>query len=91
MSDSNRGMLFGAGAYLLWGVSTLYWPLVAAAGATEVIAHRMVWSLLTVLAVLAVRRHWRFLLGVLRTPRQLAVLAGAAALITVNWACSSTP
>ncbi|MBV2361808.1 EamA family transporter RarD [Streptomonospora nanhaiensis] len=85
MSDSNRGVLFGAGAYLLWGVSTLYWPLVAAAGATEVIAHRMVWSLLTVLAVLAVRRHWRFLLGVLRTPRQLAVLAGAAALITVNW------
>ncbi|WP_460999832.1 EamA family transporter RarD [Streptomonospora sediminis] len=85
MPESNRGVLFGAGAYLMWGLSTLYWPLVAAAGATEVIAHRMVWSLLTVLSVLALRAHWRWLLPTLRRPRQLAMLAGAAAVISVNW------
>ncbi|QBI56024.1 EamA family transporter RarD [Streptomonospora litoralis] len=85
MPESNRGVLLGAGAYLMWGLSTLYWPLVSAAGATEVIAHRMVWSLFTVLALLALRAHWRWLLPVLRRPRQLAMLAGAAAVISVNW------
>lgn len=85
MPDSNRGVLLGAGAYLMWGLSTLYWPLVSAAGADEVIAHRMVWSLLTVLALLALRAHWRWLLPLLRRPRRLAMLAGAAAVISVNW------
>lgn len=85
MPDSDRGVLLGAGAYLMWGLSTLYWPLVSAAGASEVIAHRMVWSLLTVLALLALRSHWRWLLPLLRRPRRLAMLAGAAAVISVNW------
>ncbi|MUL41901.1 EamA family transporter RarD [Streptomonospora sp. PA3] len=85
MPESNRGVLFGAGAYLMWGLSTLYWPLVSAAGAAEVIAHRMVWSLLTVLAVLALRAHWRWIADLLRRPRRIAVLAGAAAVISLNW------
>ncbi|MFC4865516.1 EamA family transporter RarD [Streptomonospora arabica] len=85
MPDSNRGVLLGAGAYLMWGLSTLYWPLVSAAGATEVIAHRMVWSLLTVLVLLALRAHWRWLAALLRRPDRLAMLAGAAAVISVNW------
>ncbi|MDA8368780.1 MAG: EamA family transporter RarD [Nocardiopsaceae bacterium] len=85
MSDYNRGLLFGASAYLMWGFTTLYWPLLSSAGATEILAHRMMWSLLVVLALLAARRHWRWLFDVLRSPRQLLVLAGAAAVIAVNW------
>ncbi|MFC4565242.1 EamA family transporter RarD [Nocardiopsis mangrovi] len=69
----------------MWAFSTLYWPLVAAAAPLEILAQRMVWSLAAVLLILAVRRHWRWLTDVLRSPRQLLMLAGAAALISVNW------
>src|SRR5690606_7083366 len=69
----------------MWGLSTLYWPLLASSGALEILTHRMVWSLVAVLAVLAVRRHWRWLLGVLRSPRTLLLLTAAALVISVNW------
>lgn len=69
----------------MWGLSTLYWPLLSSSGAIEILAHRMVWSLLAVVALLAVGRNWRWIPEVLRTPRQLLILAGAAAVISVNW------
>ncbi|TQN33095.1 chloramphenicol-sensitive protein RarD [Haloactinospora alba] len=85
MSELNRGVLLGASAYAMWGVSTLYWPLLSSSGAVEILAHRMVWSLLAVVVLLAVGRNWRWISEVLRTPRQLLILAGAAAVISVNW------
>ncbi len=75
----------GASAYLLWGLSTLYWPLVADSGALEILAHRMVWSLIGMLIVLLVMRHWRWVLTLLRSPRQLLLVAGAATVISGNW------
>ncbi|CAM3697369.1 EamA family transporter RarD [Nocardiopsis rhodophaea] len=78
-------MLLGASAYLMWGVSTLYWPLLDAAGPVEILAHRMVWALLTVAVILAFRGRWDGLLGALRDPRKLLVLTGAAVVISVNW------
>ncbi|GAA3764305.1 chloramphenicol-sensitive protein RarD [Spinactinospora alkalitolerans] len=86
MSELNRGTVYGAGAYLLWGLLPLYWPLVAPpSGSMEILAHRMMWSLLAVLLILLARRHWRWMAGVLRSPRQLLLLAGAAMVISVNW------
>ena len=40
-----RGILYGLGAYGLWGAVPLFWPLVADAGSLELLAHRVVWSL----------------------------------------------
>ena len=42
-------------AYVLWGLLPLYWPLLKPAGAMEILAHRMVWSLVVVLVILALR------------------------------------
>src|SRR5690606_3366459 len=55
------------------------------ATAVEILAHRMVWSLLLVVAVLAVRRHWSWLRELARQPRKLGLLTLAALLIAVNW------
>ena len=41
-----RGFLLGVAAYAMWGVFPLYWPLLEPAGAVEILAHRMLWSLL---------------------------------------------
>ena len=58
MPDSRRGVLFGIAAYTMWGLFPLYWPLLKPSGAIEILAHRMAWSLVAVVVILAVRRHW---------------------------------
>lgn len=85
MPDLRRGVLFGVAAYTMWGLFPLYWPLLKPSGAVEILAHRIVWSLLAVVVVLAVRRHWSWIKDLLRQPRKLGLLALAAAIITVNW------
>ncbi|WP_219466764.1 EamA family transporter RarD [Nonomuraea rhizosphaerae] len=85
MPDLRRGVLFGVAAYVIWGLFPLYWPLLKPAGAVEILAHRMVWSLVAVVVVLAVWRHWGWIRPLLRQPRKIGLLALAAAVITVNW------
>lgn len=85
MPDLRRGVLFGAAAYTMWGLFPLYWPLLKPSGAVEILAHRMAWSLVAVLAVLAVRRHWSWVRGLLKEPRKLGLLTLAAVIVTVNW------
>jgi chloramphenicol-sensitive protein RarD len=85
MPDLRRGVLFGAAAYTMWGLFPLYWPLLKPSGAVEILAHRMAWSLVAVLVVLAVRRHWSWMRELLKEPRKLALLTLAAVIVTVNW------
>ena len=83
MDNERIGLLAGVGAYLLWGLFPLYWPLLEPATPLEILAHRVVWSLVFLLALLAVTAGFRWLRGLDR--RQLGLLALAAVLITVNW------
>ncbi|MEO3889232.1 EamA family transporter RarD [Nonomuraea sp. B5E05] len=85
MPDLRRGVLFGVAAYTMWGLFPLYWPLLKPSGAVEILAHRMVWSLVAVAAVLAVRRHWSWFRELARRPGKLGLLSLAAIVITVNW------
>jgi chloramphenicol-sensitive protein RarD len=85
MPDLRRGVLFGVAAYSMWGLFPLYWPLLKPSGAVEILAHRVVWSLVAVLAVLMVRRHWAWVKELVRQPRKVALLALAAVVITINW------
>jgi chloramphenicol-sensitive protein RarD len=83
VSEEQRGTGFGLAAYLIWGLFPLFWPLLEPAGALEILAHRVVWSLVVVVALLLVAGNaWRRLP---RTRRQLGLLALAAVLIAVNW------
>ena len=79
------GLASGLGAYLLWGAMPLYFPLLQPAGPVEIVANRVVWSLLFCLALLAVTRGWGPFRVALRTPRTLRLLAVAAVLVAVNW------
>ncbi|MGV8977814.1 MAG: EamA family transporter RarD [Cellulomonas sp.] len=83
--SSRRGLVAGVGAYAIWGLLPLYFPLLAPAAAIEIIGHRVVWSLGFCLALLVVTRTWPQYVAALRSRRTLGVLATAAALIAVNW------
>ncbi|SDG44728.1 chloramphenicol-sensitive protein RarD [Sinosporangium album] len=85
MPESRRGVLYGIAAYTMWGLFPLYWPLVKPSTPLEILAHRMAWSLVAVLAILAVRRYWSWFRVIVRQPRKLALLTLAAVLISINW------
>jgi chloramphenicol-sensitive protein RarD len=79
------GYLYGFVAYLLWGFFPLYLRLMRPAGPLEILAHRIVWSVVFVALLLAAMRNVGFLRALLRRPRALAGIGVAAALIAVNW------
>ncbi|MEU3431034.1 EamA family transporter RarD [Streptomyces gardneri] len=84
-NEGRAGLLYGIGAYGMWGLVPLFWPLLKPAGAVEILAHRMVWSLVFVgIALLALRR-WSWIPELVRSPRKLALITVAAAVISVNW------
>ncbi|MFI1565124.1 EamA family transporter RarD [Streptomyces sp. NPDC020490] len=84
-SERRTGLLNGFAAYGMWGLVPLFWPLLKPAGAVEILAHRMVWSLLFVGAALVFVRRWAWAGELLRQPRRLGLVAVGAAFITVNW------
>jgi chloramphenicol-sensitive protein RarD len=83
--ERHIGLLNGFAAYGMWGLVPLFWPLLKPAGATEILAHRMVWSLVFVAVALAFVRRWAWAGELLRQPRRLGLVVIAAAVITVNW------
>ena len=85
MGEGRRGLLLGAAAYVMWGAFPLYWPLLEPAGATEILAHRVLWSCLTMGALVLGVRRWPQLVAVWRDRRVRLVLTVAAVVVTVNW------
>lgn len=83
--ERRTGLLNGVAAYGMWGLVPIFWPLLKPAGAVEILAHRMVWSLAFVAVALLVVRRWAWVGELLRQPRRLALVVIAAAVITVNW------
>jgi chloramphenicol-sensitive protein RarD len=85
LARMNRGVLYALGAYLLWGLFPIYFKLVAAVPALEILAHRVAWSLLLVLGLLGLRRDWSWVGALARQPQQLRWFIASAALVSVNW------
>ncbi|MFT4212329.1 MAG: EamA family transporter RarD [Microbacterium sp.] len=80
-----RGGAFALGAYLLWGVLPLYFLMLEPTGPWEVVAWRVLLSLVFCAALVTVTRGWPALVAILRTPRRLWWTAVAGVLVYVNW------
>jgi chloramphenicol-sensitive protein RarD len=83
--ESTAGILFGIGAYGLWGLMPLYFFLLQPAGAVEIVANRVIWSLLFCTLLITVTRSWRVLGAAFRNRTVILPLIIAAVLIAVNW------
>ena len=86
MSEQRRGLLLGIAAYGLWGGFPLYWPLLEPAGALEILAHRVLWSMVTIGLLVVLLRRTRQLRAIVADRRTFLILAIAAFTITFNWA-----
>lgn len=82
-NDTRKGMGYGVAAYTMWGLFPLFWPLLKPASAREILAHRVLWSLLVVTFLLQFTRGWAAVRAAERG--QVARLVLAAVLLAVNW------
>ncbi len=89
MTDEHRtrraGLLLGLGAYLLWGVLPLYFKAVDHVASTEIVAHRILWSLLFLALLATLLGKWPAIRTALATPRVLMTLMLTSLLIGANW------
>ncbi|MQA38444.1 EamA family transporter RarD [Rugamonas aquatica] len=81
----NTGIFYATFAFFCWGLFPLYFHAIGEVPALEILAHRMLWSLLFLGLVLTVRQQWKWLPQVLRNPRVLGSFVASSLLLTANW------
>jgi chloramphenicol-sensitive protein RarD len=79
------GYLFGLIAYTWWGLVPLYFWQVKHVPAGEILAHRIVWSVVLMLGLTAVTNSWRDLGRVLGSRRLVLIMLASAVLLAANW------
>ncbi|MEM6792570.1 MAG: EamA family transporter RarD [Acidobacteriota bacterium] len=83
-ASERAGLLYATAGFLVWGVSPAFWKLLPGVPALQLLAHRIVWCTLLMVALLAWRRD-RGLAAAIRDPRTLATLIASTLLIGTNW------
>ncbi len=79
------GFLLGLGAYATWGVLPIYFKAIDHVDAVEIVAHRVVWSLIFLAILATIARKWPGIQAALTTPRVLLTLLATSILIGANW------
>lgn len=79
------GVLAAAAAYTLWGVLPIYWKALSGVPAAEILCHRMVWSLVFTIGLVAATGRMHSLLTSLLDKKSIVLFTCAAALLSVNW------
>lgn len=89
MAEDHRrfraGLMLGLGAYLAWGVLPLYFKAIAEVDPVEIVAHRIVWSLVFLAGLATLWGRWPAIRAAVTTGRVLLTLILTALLIGVNW------
>ena len=86
LSDHRRsGLVYASSAYVLWGILPVYFIALAPAGAWEIVAWRVLFSLVFCALLLTVTRAWRTFGALLRNRRVVFTMGLAGAFIYVNW------
>ena len=85
----NKGTLLGIGAYVLWGLITLYWKLIQGVSPLETICYRIIWSFVFMILFLFISGKWSSFIDelkeLLKNKKQTFLIVLAAILISINW------
>src|SRR5438094_457394 len=84
--DSTRtGLLYGIAAYGTWGLVPLYFKLLAHVPSHAVLAHRIVWSVVFLAALIVRRNRWNEVRACFFNKRVMLTLLASTCMIAVNW------
>lgn len=81
----NRGILYGIGAYLMWGFFPIYFKAIQMVPALQIMFHRVVWSFFFLATLILLKRDWPRLRAQVARPRVVPVYSLAACLLALNW------
>jgi len=84
-TEAQIGIGYALLAFSSWGFLPIYWKLLDTIPSLEVLAHRMVWSVLFLLGLLAIQKRLGEFQDLLKTPKYICVLLGTAMLLGINW------
>ena len=79
------GTIYAVLAYSAWGLLPIYWKQFGQVSPIEVLSHRLIWSMVFLLALLMLQRRQKELLQMWHQPKQLGVLLTTALLLSFNW------
>lgn len=82
---ARSGLLYGLAAYGLWGFMPVYFKWLKAVPSIDIVAHRIVWSLLVLIALVSIAKAWDQVRAAVRNRKTRALLLLTAALIGTNW------
>lgn len=85
ISQGRTGLFYGLSAYLIWGFLPVFFKLLGPVSAGEVVAQRILWSLVLLAGLITFSRRWPHLRAAFRNPVALRYLTLSAALIACNW------
>lgn len=89
VSTYKKGLFYTAFSYMLWGVLPLYWKLIHDVTSEEILAHRIFWSFLFMLALLTFFKEWPNVIDVckkmVKQPSLVLLLILSSVLISINW------
>ena len=80
-----RGVWYALAAYGLWGLLPIYWKSLYQVDAIEILMHRMVWSLVFLIVVLAIKKQWAWIQSAVKNKRILLLYVCASLLLGFNW------
>jgi chloramphenicol-sensitive protein RarD len=80
-----KGILYGLGAYVLWGFFPIYWKFLHQVPALQVIGHRIGWSFLLLVAIILATQQWKSFRSTVLAPKTIGIYSIAAVLLSVNW------
>ena len=83
--DARTGLFNGLAAYIAWGLVPAYYKLLADVTPLQILAHRILWSVVFLLPIFAYRRLWRDVAVALRSRRTMLTLLASTTFITINW------
>lgn len=84
-SENAKGLCYAIAAYVAWGLFPLYWKLLSRVSSYEVVAHRIVWSVLFLAFILGLKKRFANLWDILSSKRQLLSVLFSSLLIACNW------
>jgi chloramphenicol-sensitive protein RarD len=84
-SESIFGVIYAGSAFLIWGLSPVYWKALGAVSAMEIIMHRIVWSFIFLVCLIVLQRRWHEFLAALKDGRMLLTLFATAIFVSGNW------
>lgn len=81
----NKGIWYGIGAYVTWGLFPIYWKWLHHVPALQLIGHRILWSFLMLFVAILTSRQWNIFRAAVLAPRVLRIYLAAAVLVGINW------